>query len=130
MTAAASMALNRPVSPWREMGAYEALWMESKAWFKSIAEKFASHPGSVPTDFFAMQADVPKEYAEKANTLLEKGGVKRYGLRINGAGDYPARLRDAQYPIELLYYQGHWDLVETRCVAVVGARNASPEGQK
>jgi DNA processing protein len=47
---------------------------------------------------------------------------------LQGAGEYPAKLRDAQYPVELLYYQGFWDLVETRSVAVVGARKASAEG--
>ena len=32
------------------------------------------------------------------------------------------KLRDAAHPIELLYYQGWWDLVESRSVAVVGTR--------
>jgi DNA processing protein len=120
----------KPISPWLEMGAYEALWTDVKMWFKSIAEKFASQPGALPSDFFAMQADVPKQYAERANALLEKGGVKRYGIRLWGAGEYPEKLRDAEYPVELLYYQGFWDLVETRCVAVVGTRRPSEEGER
>lgn len=38
------------------------------------------------------------------------------------------KLRVADNPIELLYYQGWWDLVETPGVAVVGTRTPSPEG--
>src|ERR1035437_3730654 len=100
----------RAISPWREMGAYEALWTDAKAWFKNVADRFAAHPGSLPSDFFHMQEDVPAVHAEKADEILSKAGVKRYGIRLHGAGEYPARLRDAQYPIELLYYQGFWDL--------------------
>jgi len=33
--------------------------------------------------------------------------------------DYPARLRDADHPVGLLYFQGNWELVNTRCVAVI-----------
>jgi DNA processing protein len=112
------------------MGAYEALWIEGKTWFKSLAEKFAAHPGSLPSDFFQMHANVPKEYAEKAKKLFENGGVKHYGIRLHGAGEYPEKLRDAEYPIELFYYQGFWDLVETRSVAVVGTRQPSSDGEK
>lgn len=121
---------HRPISPWREMGAYEALWAEEKAWFKSIAEKFAAHPGAVPSDFFALNGhgDIPEAYAQKAHQLLQEGGVRHYGLRIHGASGYPAQLRDAEYPIELLYYQGYWDLVFTRCVAIVGTRQPSEDG--
>src|SRR6266446_656547 len=96
----------KPISPWREMGAYEALWTDTKAWFKSLAERFAANPGSLPSDFFEMQGqDVPKEHAEKAHAILEGGGVKRYGIRIHGAGEYPLKLRNAEYPVELLYYR-------------------------
>ena len=31
-----------PISPRREFGAYEALWLEKGATFKSLAEKFAA----------------------------------------------------------------------------------------
>jgi len=129
----ASQALilgSRAISPWREMGAYEALWSDAKAWFKSIADRFAAHQGSLPSDFFSMDKDVPREFAERANGLFQKGGVKHYGIRLHGAGEYPEKLRDAVHPVELLYYQGYWDLVCTRCIAIVGTRQPSVEGTK
>lgn len=48
---------------------------------------------------------------------------------MHGAGDYPEKLRVADHPIELLYFQGWWDLVNSpRSVAVVGTRNPTDEG--
>ena len=55
--------------------------------------------------------------------------ISRFGVRVHGAGEYPEKLRDAIHPIELLYYQGWWDLVASRSVAVVGTRRPSRDGQ-
>jgi DNA processing protein len=114
------------ISPRREMGAYEALWLEKGASFKSIAEKFAADPKALPSDFVpSSQAD---ECAAEVLRVLKAGGVHRFGVRVNHAGDYPSRLRDARHPVELLYYQGSWELTETRCVAVVGTRKPTDDG--
>lgn len=115
-----SLTLNRPISPWLEMGAYEAMWSEFGTWFKSIADKFRAHPGSVPSDF--VPDHVAYTFSERALALLQSGGVKRFGVRIHGAGDYPLQLRVADHPLEVIYYQGWWDLIGSRCVAVVGTR--------
>ena len=42
---------SRVVSPFREMGTYEALWAEPGITFKSLSVRFARHPDSVPSDF-------------------------------------------------------------------------------
>jgi DNA processing protein len=55
--------------------------------------------------------------------------VSRFGTRLNLTGNYPPKLRDARHPVEMLYFQGAWELVETRCVAVVGSRNPSEDGK-
>lgn len=117
----------RAVSPLRELGAYEALWDRPGASFKKIADMFRERPGGVPSDFVSPgDADA---YARKVLEILRRAGIEKFGVRVHGAGEYPRKLRDAVHPIELLYFQGWWDLVETRCVAVVGARNPTEEGQ-
>ena len=114
------------VSPRRELGAYEALWLEKGATFKTLAERFASDPSALPSDFVsAAEADAQ---ASEVLAKLAKAGVSRFGTRLNLTGNYPAKLRDARHPVEMLYFQGTWELVETRCVAVVGSREASEEG--
>lgn len=110
----------------RELGAYEKLWCEPNASFKSIASRFADAPNSRPSNF------VPKDEAqETGRRVLEKLRSRIDGwfnLRIHGELEYPRRLRDATHPVELLYYQGWWDLVDTRSVAIVGTRKPSDEG--
>ena len=41
----------RSISPFHEMGAYEALWSEPGATFKSLSDRFARNPGRLPSDF-------------------------------------------------------------------------------
>jgi DNA processing protein len=114
------------VSPRRELGAYEALWLEKGANFKSLAEKFAADPSALPSDF--VPAAIADARASEVLAKLSKAGVSRFGTRLNLTGNYPAKLRDARHPVEMLYFQGTWELAETRCVAVVGSRTATEEG--
>jgi DNA processing protein len=125
--AGASSFAERAISPKRELGAYEALWAREGAWFKSIAEGFRKHPGALPSEFVS-KPDIEK-YARLALGSIRDAGVKHFGIRIHGAGEYPQSLRDADHPVELLYFQGLWDLVSTRCVAIVGTRAPSEDGQ-
>jgi DNA processing protein len=120
-----SVALS-PVVPMLEMGAYESLWLRSGMTFPRLATLFRQAPSSRPSDLVTRTEAV--EAAEQALTLLRAGGATRIGVRVHGAGEYPAKLRDAKHPVELLYFQGWWDLVETRCVAVVGTRHPTDEG--
>lgn len=116
----------QPISPRREMGAYEALWLERGATFKTIADRFKRDPTALPSDFVS-----PRKADETASLVLRRFkelGVDRFGVRINHAGDYPKKLRDARHPVEMLYYQGAWELVEARSIAIVGSRKATPDG--
>jgi DNA processing protein len=115
-----------PISPLREFGAYEALWLEPKASFKTIADKFARDPGALPSDFVSASA-AENAYRDAVKKLTELG-VARFGVRINGAGDYTPALRDAAEPVELLYYRGAWELAHSPCVAIVGTRSPTPHG--
>ena len=78
-------------------------------------------------------ASFPKSDIEKYSRLalgaIRDAGIQHFGVRIHGAGEYPHKLRDADHPIELLYFQGLWDLVNTLCVAVVGTREPTDDGK-
>ena len=117
------------VSPLRELGAYEALWNTTSASFKSLAKKFATIPDSVPSDF--IEPSLADKYAQQVRETLQERGITRFGVRVYGAGEYPSGLRDAEFPIALLYYQGWWELVNSPAsVAVVGTRSPSDDGIK
>ena len=117
-----------PISPATEMGAYEALWAEQGATFKRIAEKFKSSPSSLPSDF--VEPDEIESYKKEALGLIHKAGVEDFGIRIHGTAEYMPKLRDARYPIELMYYQGFWDLASSPSIAIVGTREPSDDGIK
>jgi len=117
----------RAVSPFIELGAYEALWEEANTTFKTLADMFAKRVGTIPSDF--VERGKATRYANEVHSKLKSAGIERYGVRVHGAGEYPARLRDADHPVELLYFQGWWELVNSpRSVAVVGTRTPSSEG--
>jgi len=116
----------RSISPFLEMGAYEALWSKPGATFKRLAESFKENADALPSDL--VEEKTARETGERVMGHLRERGVVRFGIRVHGDAEYPDRLRDAAYPVELLYFQGAWDFVESPSVAVVGTRQPSPEG--
>ena len=123
--ATAPLATLRAISPLTEMGAYEALWAKPQSSFASLADKFRASPDFLPSDFVTEYE--AKYFSEVVLKMLRDAGVRQFGIRIHRAGEYPKKLRDAEDPVELLYYRGSWDLVETRSVAVVGTREPSAQ---
>jgi DNA processing protein len=118
----------RAVIPARELGAYEALWAKEGASFKKLADMFRTQPNSLPSDF--VSESEASQYSRIALGLIREKGIKHFGVRVHGAGEYPEKLRAAEHPVELLYFQGNWDITSTRCVAIVGTRNPSEEGSR
>lgn len=120
------------ISPWMEMGAYEHLWWaprvqwgNSRGTFKRIAELLAA-TASLPSDHVEHSAAV--EMSRWVLEHLRQFKLPSFGVRIHRAGEYPSRLRDADYPVELLYYSGDWELASTPSVAIVGSRKPSDHG--
>jgi Predicted Rossmann fold nucleotide-binding protein involved in DNA uptake len=128
MSADESDPFDRAIAPFTEMAAYEALWAEQGATFKTIADKFRGNSNILPSDLVVPSRI--EEFKVILRNIFDKYSVKNVGVRVHGAAEYPAKLRDARHPIELLYYQGWWDLVNTRSVAVVGSRKVSEEGRR
>jgi DNA processing protein len=117
----------RPISPFREMGAYEALWAHKSTTFKTIADCFRNNPDTVPSELVGdEEIDTALSHVTRK---LEAANIRDFGVRVHGSEDYPARLRDAAHPVELLYFRGWWDLIESpKRIAVVGSRHPSDSG--
>lgn len=117
------------ISPMLEMGAYERLWLDEKAQsFAKLSTRFRDAGWPLPSELSGLDPATSLEVAREARKRLERFGVPQFGIRLPAMIDYPSQLRDAQSPIELLYYRGEWELVESPLVAVVGTRTASPGG--
>ena len=118
---------SRPIVPLEEICAYESLWLNQGAWFANLATLFRNNPGAIPSDLVdeGIASDVHKRLVSEVGAEV----LAKTGIRVHGAGEYPQKLRDADHPIELLYYQGNWELVDTKAVAIVGTRAPSEEGE-
>ena len=107
------------ISPLAELGAYEYLWSLHNQSFKKIADLFRDN--ARPSEL--APAGEAKSVARTVLELLRAKGVQRFGLRFKNTCDYPERLRDAANPVEILYFQGSWELLQAPSVAVVGTRH-------
>jgi len=113
------------ISPFREMGAYEALWDKKGASFKTISQALIKS-NSLPSEL--IENSVAERYGEEAKSVILKAKINRFEVSVAGMRGYPDKLKDADHHVGLLYYRGRWDLLYTRCVSVVGTRVPSPEG--
>jgi DNA processing protein len=119
--------VNNFLLPFREMAAYEALWTSRTTSFKKLSELFASKPNSLPSSFVDEEtilkySDILRERVFSHNPKI------RTNLLINSTLDYPSKLRDAKEPVEVLYFSGNLNFLNSRSVAVVGSRKPSKEG--
>jgi DNA processing protein len=109
-----------------EVGAYEALWERQGATFKTVSEQIERAPSGRAAELVA--PDLAERNAREVLKRLAQAKVADVGLRLFDTPDYPSKLCDARYPLRAFYYRGDWDLVNTRSVAVVGARQITEEG--
>jgi DNA processing protein len=117
----------KEVSPYVELGAWEWLWLNQADSRRALADLVRKQPELLPSDLVPELA--ARSTAREALARLSKAGAGKIGIRVHGAGEYPARLRDATNPPALLCYQGWWDLVNApRSVAIVGTREITADG--
>ena len=116
------------ISPMREMGAYECLWTRQGMSWKKMADLFRDDPHALPSDF--VPPELSDAMARRILAMLKERGVSQFGVRLHHAGEYPLKLRDARNPVEMLYYQGAWELSEMKGLCIVGSRKASADGRK
>src|SRR4051812_36425332 len=92
------------ISPLWEVSAYEWLWREKNTSFKKIAEIFAKYPKSRPSDL--VPRDQIRNFEKQLLLLFENRAtsIGRPRLIIHNTLNYPKKLRDAEEPVEILYY--------------------------
>ena len=109
-----------------EMAAYEALWLQPGASFKSLSDRISATPKERPSDL--VDRRTAKDHAKDIVSRLEEAGLKDVGLRLFGTPHYPTKLRDARHPLRAFYFRGDWNLLAWPSVAVVGARELTKQG--
>jgi DNA processing protein len=115
------------ISPFKEIVAYEALWLQSKASFKTLSNLFKNNPGRLPSDLIEEESYL-ELYPKIKKLIMDNSMDYKTNILINTSFDYPEKLKDAAEPVELLYYSGNIDYLHTRSIAIVGSRNPSEDG--
>ena len=116
-------------SPFLELGAYEAMWMQPKASFKTLREVFQGSGAIHPSEL--VEEDEAINCAHQVLSAGRERGLSQFGLRFSNDIDFPAHALDAVERPKLLYYAGKWDLIHSpKRIAVVGARKVSEDGRK
>lgn len=113
----------------RELIAYEYLWSQEGASFKTIAKLFKENPNSTPSEL--VDSTVFESFIPKIQGKLKDLNQLSFGIKVNHLTDYPPQLSDAKNPVELLYFIGNWELIyNKKIVSIVGSRKPSLDGIK
>jgi DNA processing protein len=114
------------ISPYEEMVAYETLWAIDGMTEKKLSEIFKSNllPSEALKQEVGFFDDILRQTVEKYLAKIDT----KFSIAVNGDFQYPEKLREAQYPLELFYYRGELGLISSKCVSVVGSRKVSKEG--
>lgn len=84
-------------SPFHEVGAYEALWIERDANYKPLAGRFARSPGGLPSDFVPRsQAYDCAVFVKAAAPRSRRRIIRRPGPRRGRVSRVAARRRPAR----------------------------------
>ena len=114
------------ISPREEMIAYEALWAIEGMTEKKMTEIFRT--GVLPSSAVKKEAGLfYPELIKNVEEFFQKITIP-FSIAISRDFQYPERLRQAQYPIELFYYRGALELLNSKCISIVGSRKCSSEG--
>ena len=127
------------IHPFKEMLAYETLWAINDIRESDLRQFFES-AGYIPSQALRNAIKTNKKVFElkkvnKIKTAIDNFFVQMsprefFSVTIKGSVQYPSKLKGAWYPLGLLYYKGQLDLVNTKCISVIGTRKPSDEGIK
>jgi hypothetical protein len=94
------------MSPFDEMAAYEALWTERGATYKTIGDKLRQAPqGAVPSDLVSRSTIA--SFKIRLKEIFACYSLVNIGICVHGANEYPEKLRNARHPIEAPTIKGN-----------------------
>lgn len=114
------------ISPKKEMLAFEAIWAKEGMTEKKFTALF-KHNNKLPSEILNQQLDFLSEDLTNVENYLDNIKTK-FSVCLVQDFQFPEKLKDAEYPLELFYYRGDINLINENCISVVGSRKCSEEG--
>jgi len=118
--------LNNTLSPFEEMVAYETLWSRQNQSLRTLYDLF-KRERALPSQILKSDLFIDDLQDQVRDFLKSKKG---FSVAVHGDFQYPEKLRNAKYPVELFYYKGDIGLLDRRCISVVGSRKCTEDGIK
>ncbi len=114
------------VSPREEMLAYEILLSRLNTPVKNLVSELRTSK-ALPSEFLKAEGNLfhHEVFADVQRYLSTKTG---FSVSISGDFQYPKGLRELDVPVGLFYYRGDLGILESRCVSIVGTRQATSNG--
>lgn len=126
------LGLINTFSPYKELLSYEYLWSQQGSSLKNFAENL-TYQNLLPSQFIKNNILFGEEDQLKADLLKIEAVIKprlsSFSVMFKENFQFPQRLLKAKHPIDMFYYRGNLDLLESPCLSIVGARKMTPEGQ-
>lgn len=120
--------LKNVISQYDEMLAYETLWGLGHTTLKSFSQRFDRNKPILPSEILKKERDLlALDIRERVEKFISPK-LGKFSILLNKNFQYPRRIREAKYPVELLYYRGDLSLLDVPSVSIVGSRQCSPIG--
>lgn len=119
---------NSVISPYKELVYYEYLWSKEGSTLKKIAEQL-THKKLMPSQI--VQQDFMFDNNESDIHKIEKfleTRINNFSVMFKENFQFPQKLLNAKNPIDMFYYKGNLDLLESPCISIVGARKMTSAG--
>jgi DNA processing protein len=110
----------------REIAAYEAIWTRYTT-VARVAALFRRLDHALLSEV-AQTIGISEQEIESIQYVVAALLPFSQFAASYGTETYPTWLSDAKHPAEVLYYQGNFDLLASKSVAIVGSRQASAAG--
>lgn len=122
------------INPLEEVISYEVLWSLSSMTETKMTSLFSNRnqlPSQVLENLYPKSLVPDEDFIELKNDVAEfiQKKLGSFSVCINGDFQYPADLRKAKHPIELFYYKGNLDLLKSKSISIVGAREVTESGR-
>ncbi len=122
------------INPLEEVLSYEVLWALDGMTETKMTNLFSDGhqlPSKVLENRYPQSLVLDEDLVTLKSDVTEfiQKKIGSFSVCINGDFQYPKDLRRAKHPIELFYYKGNLDLLNSKSISVVGAREVTESGR-
>ena len=117
---------NSVLSPYKELISYEYLWSLQGSSFKRMAEQL-TNTNYLPSEL--INSNLFRDtnlYNEVRDFITPR--LKNFSVMFKENFQFPQRLLNAKNPIDMFYYRGNLDILESKSISIVGSRKMSFNG--